>query len=220
MGSTFSSLDNGPTSYEHRTVRPVADLKAVPASLLATGADDLSHRQAIGRRLKSLRTVQRLSLKDVARATGLSTSFLSLLERGQTDISLERFRTLARFYHVQPSELLVEGAARIRPAISGLDQAATVDRGPGVEYRIIRAEHPQVLWIRFAPKARFLDFRAHAGQDICMVTKGALELLYGDHTHRLLAGQVARFQATAPHSFANAGDEEAEMIAVGTVPYW
>ena len=197
-----------------------SDPGAVAASLLATDAVALSPRQALGLRLKSLRTVQRLSLKDVALATGLSTSFLSILERGQTDISLDRFRTLASFYHVQPSELLVEGAARIRPTVSAFDHATAVDRGPGVEYRLIRAEHPQVLWIRFAPKARFLDFRAHAGQDICMVTKGALELLYGDQTHRLLAGQVARFQSTTPHSFANASDEEAEMIAVGTVPYW
>jgi transcriptional regulator with XRE-family HTH domain len=184
-----------------------------------TGPAD-SHRHSLGLRLKALRKLQGLSLNNVADQTGVSTSFLSLVERGETDMSLDRFRTLADFFHVSPSELLLENPNGRGPTVAAFEAATTVDRGPGVDYRIVQAENPQIIWIRFAPRARFLDFRAHPGIDVCLVTQGEVELLYGEDRHLVGEGQFVRFSATTPHAFENTSDRPAELIALGTVPYW
>jgi transcriptional regulator with XRE-family HTH domain len=181
---------------------------------------DGRHRHALGLRLKALRRLQGLSLSALAEETGLSRSFLSLVERGETDMSLDRFRALADFFHVLPSELLVENPNGREPVIADYENAASVDRGPGVDYRIVQNENPQIIWVQFKPRGRFLDFRAHPGVDICLVTRGEVELLYGAERHRVAQGQVIRFSATTPHAFANPADKPAELIALGTVPYW
>jgi transcriptional regulator with XRE-family HTH domain len=62
----------------------------------------------LGEKLRMLRkTINGLTLIDVAKQTGLSVSFLSDLERGQTRPSLETLEKLSSFYKVSINELLV-----------------------------------------------------------------------------------------------------------------
>jgi transcriptional regulator with XRE-family HTH domain len=170
--------------------------------------------------LRALRLQRELSLAEVEEQAGVSRSFLSLLERGETDISLDRFLRLALFYGMQPSELLLTAGEPDEPVIADIAAARSVERGEGVEYLIVREEHPQLMWTRIAPGARFDDLRAHRGEDLWLVVRGRVELLYGAGRHPLRAGQTARFGGLVPHAFANVGDEPAELVALATIPYW
>ena len=68
-----------------------------------------------GERLRMLRkSINGLKLVDVAKETGLSVSFLSDMERGQTRPSIETIRKLAAYYEVSIDELLVD---QTNPAI-------------------------------------------------------------------------------------------------------
>jgi len=61
----------------------------------------------LGEKLKMLRkSVRKLTLVEVAEQTGLSVSFLSDLERGQTRPSLDTLERLSKFYGVNMNELL------------------------------------------------------------------------------------------------------------------
>lgn len=61
----------------------------------------------LGEKLKMLRkSVRKLTLVEVAERTGLSVSFLSDLERGQTRPSLDTLETLSKFYDINMNELL------------------------------------------------------------------------------------------------------------------
>src|SRR6478672_2179736 len=68
----------------------------------------LALAHALGARLKRLRLQRRLTLQEVGTTVDLSHSFLSMLERGQADVSLGRVHRLANFYGVPLSELLIE----------------------------------------------------------------------------------------------------------------
>lgn len=59
----------------------------------------------IGRRLRAYRREQGYSLVDVARATGLSPSFLSLVENGKSDISIGRLTRLTDFFGLTLSQV-------------------------------------------------------------------------------------------------------------------
>jgi transcriptional regulator with XRE-family HTH domain len=60
----------------------------------------------IGEKLKALRKRDKLTLKDIAKYTGLSTAFLSDIERGRTDPSLKTLVKLANAHGTTVSQLL------------------------------------------------------------------------------------------------------------------
>lgn len=61
----------------------------------------------LGEKLRMLRkSTRELTLVEVAKQTGLSVSFLSDLERGQTRPSLDTLEKLSKFYSVNINELI------------------------------------------------------------------------------------------------------------------
>src|SRR3954454_15963959 len=104
-----------------------------PTSIAETSPGDEGHR-LVGARLHELRRMRGLKLKDVADSVGVSPSFLSMVERGQTDLSLSRFSRLTEFYDIRPSERLMElRTTHDAPHLGRLDEHPSIPRGPGVE---------------------------------------------------------------------------------------
>jgi transcriptional regulator with XRE-family HTH domain len=76
----------------------------------------LMNRTDLGTRLRALRTERGLSLSQLEAATSISSSFLSLVESGKSDITISRLLRLADFYDVELGDL-VEGSRVGRRAI-------------------------------------------------------------------------------------------------------
>ena len=66
----------------------------------------LDDTRLLGARLRAIRADRGLSLSAVAEATGISTSFLSLVETGKNDITFGRLRRLIDYYGVTLIDLL------------------------------------------------------------------------------------------------------------------
>jgi len=60
----------------------------------------------LGARLRAIRKQRKFTLADVGRETGLSVSFLSDVERGKTQPSLDTLEKLAAFYGLTINDLL------------------------------------------------------------------------------------------------------------------
>jgi len=175
----------------------------------------------LGARLHELRRMHGLSLKAVADAVNVSPSFLSMVERGQTDLSLSRFTRLTEFYKVLPSELLLELDSNYhQPEISHVTDFQAFDRGAGVEYHVLLQSGAHIVHTKLDPGSSFNEMRAHRGSDLWIVVIGRARLHYGRSSFDLSAGQTARFSATVPHGVSNPFDAITELIAIGTVPYW
>jgi transcriptional regulator with XRE-family HTH domain len=67
------------------------------------------NREELGTRLRGLRTERGLSLSQLETATSISSSFLSLVESGKSDITISRLLRLADFFDVDLGDL-VEGS--------------------------------------------------------------------------------------------------------------
>lgn len=176
----------------------------------------------LGDRLRRLRRARGLTLNDVAGAVGLSHTFVSMVERGLTDISLARFRRLADFYGIRASELLLEEESHGRPHISPPEVGLLIDRGPGVTYRLLpNLEHgAQVMHVRFEAGAGFTNALSHAGADIVWVIEGELTLEYGGQSYVIPAASCVSYEASTAHSFHNRTDAPAELLGISTAPYW
>jgi transcriptional regulator with XRE-family HTH domain len=68
----------------------------------------VTHQPALGRRLKALRHNRGLSLKEVGAETGVSASFISMVETGRNDLSVGRLLVLADFYGVGLDDIVAE----------------------------------------------------------------------------------------------------------------
>ncbi len=69
----------------------------------------------LGTRLRALRTERGLSLSQLEAATKISSSFLSLVESGKSDITISRLVRLADFFEVELSELVEGGRVERSP---------------------------------------------------------------------------------------------------------
>jgi transcriptional regulator with XRE-family HTH domain len=65
-------------------------------------------KTTFGERLRALRTARGVSLAQLEAATGISASFLSLVEQGRSDISIGRLMRLVNYYEVDLSELVAD----------------------------------------------------------------------------------------------------------------
>src|SRR3954453_21641862 len=80
--------------------------------------------EQLGRRLRELRTARGLRLADLARDSGLSVSFLSQVEQGQSDIAVGRLMRIAHALDVRMTELVELPVTPARQLVRGNEGAA------------------------------------------------------------------------------------------------
>ena len=97
------------------------------------------NRVDLGTRLRSLRTERGLSLSQLEAATAISSSFLSLVESGKSDITISRLVRLADFFDVELNDL-VEGSRVDRRQLEVIrdgDGSVLASRAEGVTARFL-----------------------------------------------------------------------------------
>ncbi|MEU8786601.1 XRE family transcriptional regulator [Streptomyces sp. NPDC048637] len=169
-----------------------------------------------GEVLHRLRTQRGMSLRQVAAECGLSVSFLAALERGETDIALERLGRLARVFDHDVGSFLGFSRGRATPSVFPREEQETLNRAPGVVYRLLRSPELgyQVVTGDFAPHSGLTEELQHEGSDLITVTRGTLVARYNGRDHELRAGDCIQWSAGHPHTFRNDTDEPAQMVAV------
>lgn len=178
---------------------------------------------ALGRALRAARDERRLSLQDVAEATAVSASFLSLVETGKSDITLGRLTRLINFYGVSLTDL-VPHPEPVGPGIVRAGDGTVLRSGPeGIDVRLLtpdvhRAMMPMLL--HFAPGAELEEPGHHPGEEWVHVISGSLRLtVEGSEPRVLRRGDSAYYAADRLHRFANDSSRKPLfLICVDTPP--
>ena len=97
------------------------------------------NRVDLGTRLRSMRTERGLSLSQLEAATDISSSFLSLVESGKSDITISRLVRLADFFDVELGDLVEGSRVDRRPleVIRDGDGSVLASRAEGVTARFL-----------------------------------------------------------------------------------
>ena len=138
----------------------------------------------VGTTIRRLRRERDLSLRDVGRVTGFSISFLSLVERGRSSISLTSLHTLAVALGVDISVFFLAPEVQTEPATAAHVSLRTGDgrlpiRGAHT-YRLLgatgfdRALEPLLVTIDPGEEADPRDDYARGGEEFAYVLSGAL----------------------------------------------
>jgi mannose-6-phosphate isomerase-like protein (cupin superfamily) len=162
-----------------------------------------------------------MSLQAVAAATGLSVSFLSLVENDKSDITIGRLARLAKFYGVHLGELLPppgdpvvvrrEELKRVESPSEGIDVFLLAPDARGTMLPLIAEFHRG---------GRLAEWAEHEGEEYVYVLEGEILLeLEGREPVVLRAGDGAYYRADRRHTFTAVGDGPTRVFAVASPPH-
>jgi transcriptional regulator with XRE-family HTH domain len=172
----------------------------------------------LGEIIKRFRLQRGESLRDVAEGTGLSASFLSMLERGECDITLSRLAAIANHFDHDVGSLLGYSTRGARPQIIRRRDRVTVNRGRGVDYNVIHVPGTdmELVVARFSPRSGFVDELTHEGIDIGLVIEGRVVVTISDVDYPVEEGEAAIWSGAHRHRVRNDDDRPALLVAVVT----
>jgi transcriptional regulator with XRE-family HTH domain len=175
-----------------------------------------------GERIREHRLRRRMTLREVARETGLSESFLSQLERGLTNASIPSLQRITTALGVSIGELFdpsETGATRVMRR--GDRPALTLGEG-FVKYLLTPKwmQDMEVLAVTFQPGCSTgAEPYVHGdSEELLIVVSGSVEARIGEQHVLLGAGDSVSYRSSVPHSAWNAGPAEAEVIYVVSPP--
>jgi transcriptional regulator with XRE-family HTH domain len=160
--------------------------------------------------LRRLRVAARISLSELARATGAGKATLSDIENGRGNPTVDTLTTLARSLGVPVVELLAPPPA---PPVTVVRAGAGEPAGDGLE-RLGRLALGEVQRGRFEARAEVEAAPLAPGSRLhVVVTRGALVAGPAEHISELGPGDYAAFPADAPYVFRT-GPRAAEAVLV------
>jgi quercetin dioxygenase-like cupin family protein/DNA-binding Xre family transcriptional regulator len=180
-------------------------------------------RPSLGESLRALRTQKGLSLGDVASATDISRSFLSLVETGKSDITIGRLTRLLDYFGVSLADLLPAANPADPEIVRPAERRQLHSETEGIDFFLLAPDTRREMMpmiVQFAPAARLAEHGKHRGEEFIIVLAGELELeLEGSVPRRLRAGDSAYYSAERPHRFRNASNTKPlRVLCVDTPP--
>lgn len=182
----------------------------------------MEHPIELGPRLKALRTAKKLTLQEIGRLTGVSTSALSKIERNELSPTLTTLQRIANGLEIELSSLL-EGDQPL-PKVTGRRSIARAGQGENLNTNTCNNKLlcADLKGKRFTPihtvvKARSPDdyqsWGVSPGEVFLTVLKG--DLVVHSRLYEPLVlhpGDSMYYDATTEHCWTSLGDTYAELI--------
>lgn len=162
-----------------------------------------------------------MSIKDLAENSGLTSGFISQVERGLAEPSISSLRNIASVLGVAVYYFLLDD----------------VDSNPVVrkdETRLLKFPKSQITYELLSPdlnrqmemfKARLHPGEetnnepfTHSGEEVVHVLEGSMQIQIGDESYILEAGDTIHFNSGKPHKIACAGEKDLVFISTTTPP--
>lgn len=166
---------------------------------------------ALGPRLRQLRSDRNVTLTELAEETGISASTLSRLESGLRRPTLEQLLPLARAYNLTLDDL-VDAPTTGDPRIN----LRPIENGDGSTIIPLTRHSGGIQAYKFVlrPSRAEPDLRTHDGYDWVYVLSGRLRLVLGDQDLILDPGEVAEFDTRTPHWFGATTTGPVEFLSL------
>jgi transcriptional regulator with XRE-family HTH domain len=171
----------------------------------------------VGEVIRKLRTQRGFTIRQVAEAANLSSSFLSAVERGKSDIAVGRLAQVARVFGHDIASLLGYSLRQTEPRVLRPERV-DMTRGKGVEFTALRipGTNLELMIATLAPHSSFDDVVTHAGLDVLFVADGALVLVVDSVDYPLSTGECAVWPSSHRHTVRNDSDLPARAIGMAT----
>jgi transcriptional regulator with XRE-family HTH domain len=172
----------------------------------------------VGARVRTLRSRQGLTLKDVADRTGVSVSMLSMLERGVATASVGTLVSVASALGVHMYDLFDHPSGEDVSPVTPLEAQTVMRTSEGATRRV--AHHDMLAGLELAVNTYDVGGASgpvathHDGREFGVLISGSLTVEIEGEVHTLRPGDVIAYNSTRPHRIANGGDDQAVAVWV------
>jgi transcriptional regulator with XRE-family HTH domain len=176
----------------------------------------------IGERLRAIRHLRRLTLREVADRAELSESFLSQIERGRTSASIASLQRISGALGIDVSDLFSPDGTR-RPRVLRREARERLAFGRLGRKSLLTAKpfgHLEVVVAEFEPGGSTGEepYTHGDSEEVFVVLTGTVQLQLDTSLHELGPGDSVQYRSSTPHRVANAGEEAAEVMFVISPP--
>jgi transcriptional regulator with XRE-family HTH domain len=155
--------------------------------------------------LRALRRTRGLSLADVGEATRISPSFLSLVEKGKSDITIGRLVRLVEVYGLSINDLRPGSSETTFPGVARLpDRRLFHSPAEGIDVFLLLSDDTRpmmmAMLLEFEPGAHLAERGHHEGEEWVHVLEGTLSLeLQGSEPNSSVPVTAATTRRIGPH---------------------
>ncbi len=206
---------------EHKGDDLLTDPAAVAESARKEEQDSSSRH---GENLRAAREKQGFTIEELSKRTGIPGNMLAQLEAGETFLPLGQLIKLSKVLSLKMSELISAGheqftivRANQRQSFERFGKAKQARRGyeyvslaPGKKDRVME---PFIVTLHPASPD---EPSSHDGQEFIYVLEGEMEVLIGDMSDVLTAGDAIYYDSSTTHLVRAHGDSPAIILAVLT----
>ncbi len=212
--NNFDSPDNSTGCHQRRRRRRRDFLDA----LQQNHVDESLLLVNIGQRLRDIRSERGLTIRDLARKSGLNVNTLSMIENGKNSPSLETLLQLSLTLETSMASFLESDASKKTIAYHKSSQrphtafahGALEDLGAGMSRRGV-----ETFLVTLSPHSNSGDnLMVHTGREVVFCLEGQLTYIIEDQTFLLETGDSLFFEAHLPHRWQNNGDVPSRSLLV------
>jgi transcriptional regulator with XRE-family HTH domain len=176
---------------------------------------------SVGQNVRRERERLGLSVRELARRLGVSASFLSQFELGQSQAAVSTLFAIASELNLSLDELLGHSVAPAKKAPARADRSAKDGRPPVSEYLELQTgvrwrrladlgeDHIDFLLTEYEPgadSAPAADPQKHKGNDYGYVLEGTLTVVINGRRRRIKQGNAIAMRGDVPHRLLNETD--------------
>lgn len=180
------------------------------------GDSDSSYRGSLIRRI---RKAQGLTLADLAHKSGFSVGFLSQVERGLTNPSINSLRRIALALECPLTTFFDESSSTNGPVVRKHERRVLVNTDSRLTYQLLSRDlnrRIELLLTQLEIGATSADApMAHKGDEAALVLQGEGRFEVGDKTYDLKEGDSIYILENTPHRFTNIGT--CPLVIVGAI---
>lgn len=197
------------------TARPAANARAEEHN---TDLDAGATVAFIGNRIRELRAQRNLTLQALAEHTGLSSSMLSLVERGKTSPSIGTLVAISSALGIHMSDLLDNRSQHREDRVIQADDQPVFVTAEGVKRRVARTDDDRGLELvinEYEPGTGSGSAATHhSGYEYGMVLEGKLTIEVDGERFELKPGDSIAYHSELPHKIVNEGLKHVRAVWV------
>ena len=177
--------------------------------------------ESVGKVLFEKRTLQRLSVHELAERADISAGMISQIERGLANPSIKTLAKLAAalglqlgiFFDPSPDENIV---------VHQNQRRKLYEQDADFVYELLTPDlnrSLEMVWVESAPGTTTEEYPfLHTGEECGLILQGTLEIHIGNNCYVLKAGDSIIFNSGIPHWYHNPGPERVLSVWAITPP--
>lgn len=201
-------------------------------------------QEELSKRIKEIRKLKNITLKELSEKTSLSPSFLSQVERGVSSMTITSVKKIADALEIPLSELVkvsddTNGENKLQDSPESKN-ASTIEsrfihratqnpsllglRREYIDYERLSGFFPgrklEILMLEMEPNVNDSEELVHEGEEFYYVLEGTADFIIENELCVLTAGESIHFPSNIPHRILNRHDKKLKMISIVTPVYF